>query len=43
MVPTDGFGVLADTVHFNAEAQMKLGRAFAAALAGMEKPAENGP
>ena len=37
MVSTDGFGVLADTVHFDAPAQLKLGRAFAATLAEMGK------
>jgi hypothetical protein len=32
MVSTDGFGMLPDTVHYDAAAQLALGRAFAAAL-----------
>jgi hypothetical protein len=32
MVSTDGFGLLPDTVHYNAEGQLRLGRAFAVGL-----------
>ncbi len=32
MVSTDGFGLAADTVHYNAEGQLRLGRAFASAM-----------
>lgn len=32
MVPTDGFGLLPDTVHYDAAGQLALGRAFAEAL-----------
>lgn len=32
MVSTDGLGLLADTVHYNTDGQLRLGRAFAAAL-----------
>ena len=32
MVSTDGFGLAADTVHYNAEGQLRLGRAFARAM-----------
>ncbi len=32
MVSTDGFGMLPDTVHYDAAGQLALGRAFAAAL-----------
>ena len=32
MVPTDGLGLLPDTVHYNTDGQLRLGRAFAAAL-----------
>lgn len=36
MVPTDGFGLLPDTVHFDAAGQLRLGRAFAEALASLQ-------
>ena len=36
MVSTDGFGMLPDTVHYNAAGQLALGRAFAAALRSLE-------
>lgn len=32
MVSTDGFGLLPDTVHYNAAGQLRLGRAFAVAI-----------
>jgi hypothetical protein len=32
MVSTDGFGLLPDTVHYNADGQLRLGKAFASAL-----------
>ncbi len=32
MVSTDGFGMLPDTVHYNAAGQLRLGREFAAAI-----------
>lgn len=32
MVSTDGLGLLADTVHYNTDGQLRLGRAFASAL-----------
>lgn len=32
MVSTDGFGLLPDTVHYDAAGQLQLGRAFAAAM-----------
>lgn len=32
MVATDGFGLLPDTVHFNAEGQLRLGREFGKAM-----------
>lgn len=35
MVSTDGFGLLPDTVHYNADGQLRLGRAFAKALEAM--------
>jgi hypothetical protein len=38
MVSTDGFGLLADTVHYDAAGQMALGRAFAAALQSITAP-----
>ncbi len=34
MVSTDGFGLLPDTVQYDAAGQLALGRAFAATLAG---------
>ena len=37
MVSTDGFGLLADTVHYNAEGQLSLGREFAKALKTLGK------
>lgn len=38
MVSTDGFGLLADTVHYDAAGQLALGRAFAAALESITTP-----
>ncbi|MFM1941265.1 MAG: hypothetical protein RI897_247 [Verrucomicrobiota bacterium] len=35
MVSTDGFGLYADTVHYNADGQMRLGRGFALAMQGL--------
>jgi hypothetical protein len=32
MVSTDGFGLMPDTVHYNADGQLRLGRAFAVAM-----------
>ncbi|MCB1128453.1 MAG: hypothetical protein KDM81_18300, partial [Verrucomicrobiae bacterium] len=32
MVSTDGFGLMPDTVHYNADGQIRLGRAFAVAM-----------
>jgi hypothetical protein len=37
MVPTDGLGLLPDTVHFNAAGQLALGRRFAKVLQGLLK------
>ncbi|MBL8820962.1 MAG: hypothetical protein JNJ77_00110 [Planctomycetia bacterium] len=33
MISTDGFSLMPDTVHYNAAGQLKLGKAFAAAMA----------
>jgi hypothetical protein len=40
MVSTDGFGLLADTVHYDAAGQLRLGKAFAEAIKELaaEKP-----
>lgn len=35
MVSTDGFGLVADTVHYNADGQLRLGRGFASAMKGI--------
>ena len=40
MVSTDGFGLLPDTVLYDAAGQVALGRAFAAALQGIAAQAE---
>jgi hypothetical protein len=32
MVSTDGFSLMPDTVHYDAAGQLRLGKAFAAAL-----------
>ena len=40
MVSTDGFGLLSDTVHYDAAGQLALGRAFAAALQAIATEAE---
>lgn len=38
MVSTDGFGMLPDTVHYDAAGQLALGRGFAAALQAIDEP-----
>lgn len=35
MVSTDGFGLYADTVHYNADGQLRLGRGLASAMQGL--------
>lgn len=40
MVSTDGFGLLPDTVHYDAAGQVALGRAFAAALRTIDASVE---
>ena len=37
MISTDGFGLLPDTVHYNAEGQLRLGREFAKTLKSLRK------
>lgn len=37
MVSTDGFGLLRDTVHYDSSGQLRLGRAFANAILGLQK------
>ena len=32
IISTDAFGLVADTVHYNADDQLRLGRAFASAM-----------
>jgi len=41
MVSTDGFGLLPDTVHYDAGGQVALGRAFAAALLAIGESPEH--
>ncbi|MGA1236716.1 MAG: sialate O-acetylesterase [Limisphaerales bacterium] len=41
MVSTDGFGLYPDTVHYNADGQLRLGRAFASALQVMVGPRQS--
>lgn len=43
MVSTDGFGMLPDTVHYDAAGQVALGRAFAAALQAIDEPSSARP
>ena len=37
MVSTDGFSLLPDTVHYDADGQLRLGKAFAAAMKTLQK------
>lgn len=43
MVSTDGLGLLADTVHYNTDGQLRLGRAFADALLAMATERDSRP